>query len=59
MMAKITSPNPNIPESTYPGTSSDKEEETMNEKNSYIQHKDCPILSVPSFYFDSTNEEQE
>ena len=60
IMAKTTSPNPNIPESTDPGTSSDEEEEeTTNENNSYVQHKDCTILSVPFFDFDSTDEEQE
>ena len=27
--------------------------------NSYVQHEDCTSLSVPSFEFDSTDEEQE
>ena len=59
MMVKITNPNPKLSEITDTGTSSDEERETMNEVNSYIQHKYCTSLSVPSFDFDSTNEEQE
>ena len=52
-------PKSNIPESAYSGTSSDEEKEKMNEMNSYVQHKECTSISVPSFDVDSTDKEQE